>query len=98
MNPSAMGSALCTSRAPAPSGLGLKNLTKKNNIVDALEIFSAWVLSSDHLGSVMRTDVESVDMHGSCLKHCSEYTIDVFPSAPYSTDANGHAEVISVWS
>mmetsp|Transcript_3849 Transcript_3849/g.7212 ORF Transcript_3849/g.7212 Transcript_3849/m.7212 type:complete len:125 (-) Transcript_3849:191-565(-) len=69
-----------------------KFLTKKIDLVDAFKGFSAWVSSLGYKISVVKTDAESVYVHGSLSRHCSDRGIKVSPSAPYLKEMNGKAE------
>lgn len=40
----------------------------------------------------MRTDAESVYIHGAFLKHCCDQCIKVSPCAPYFQQMNAQAE------
>lgn len=69
-----------------------KVILKKNDVVDALQEFSACVMSHSYKTSVARTDVESVYVHGASSKHCADHGVKVSPSAPYLEYVNGQAE------
>lgn len=49
-------------------------------------------LSVGHRVSVMKTDVESDNVHDAFSKHCSDQDINISPSAPYLKEMNGEAD------